>query len=127
MSSVLRKVGTSEDRLRVRFEPAVSTVQLLRVENGTATVITARSLPGVVYSPGSIVHLRFRATGSGTTALSGKVWFDGATEPSAWTIQATDTTAILQGPGGIGVHGYQSGTSTTATALLVDRVRAIRV
>ena len=71
--------------------------------------------------------MRFRATGSGTTVLSGRVWLDGATEPAVWSIQATDTTAILQGPGGVGVHGYQSGTSTTATVLLVDRLRAIRV
>jgi hypothetical protein len=125
VSSVLRKVGTTEYRLRVRLQPTATTLQLMRVVSGAETVIAAQPLSGVVYTPGSVMHLRFRATGSGTTTLSGKVWFDGDVEPASWMIQTTDTTAALQGAGGVGVQAYQSGSSTGPLAVLVERVRAI--
>ena len=35
-------------------------------------------------------------------------------EPLGWTVQATDTYAGLQAPGGIGVIGYLSGSATNA-------------
>ena len=61
-----------------------------------------------------MLHLRFRVTGTGPTALSGKAWFGAAAEPAAWQIQATDATASLQRPGGVGVHVYLSSSATNA-------------
>ncbi|NHB84225.1 hypothetical protein G7085_05190 [Tessaracoccus sp. HDW20] len=54
-----------------------------------------------------------QVTGTGTTALRLKVW-SGATEPTDWTLTATDTTAALQSAGGIGLGTYLSGSSTNA-------------
>ncbi len=47
-------------------------------------------------------RLRFRVTQStpGSTLLQAKVWPEAATEPAAWTIEATDFQAQLQGTAG---------------------------
>jgi hypothetical protein len=50
-------------------------------------------------------------TGTGTTTARIKAW-TGATEPAAWQVTATDSTASLQNAGGVGIRGYV-GTSTT--------------
>ena len=118
VSTVLRKVGNSEYRLRVQLKATSTNVQLQRVVGGVESTVLSQSLPGVVYTPGTAVHLRFRTTGSGTTALAGKVWFGAAPEPAAWTIQANDTSAGLQGPGGVGVHAYISGSATEVPVVM---------
>jgi hypothetical protein len=49
-----------------------------------------------------------------------KVW-KGATEPTAWRLTATDSTAAFQVPGSIGLIGYLSARSTVApVTILVD-------
>ncbi|MDR7382451.1 PKD domain-containing protein [Promicromonospora iranensis] len=63
------------------------------------------TLPGT-YAPGTELRVRMQATGSGTTALRAKVWPAGTSEPAAWQIERTDTTAELQEPGGVGLGGY---------------------
>ncbi|MHB1138737.1 MAG: PKD domain-containing protein [Microthrixaceae bacterium] len=117
ISSVVRKVANSEYRLRAQVKPTSVTVVLQRVVSGTEATITSVNLPTAV-TAGTGVHLRLRATGSGPTALAGKVWFGAAAEPAAWTIQATDATPALQGAGGVGVHAYVSGSSTNMPLVL---------
>ena len=124
LSSVARKVGTSEYRIRVKLQPTTTNLQLNRVVNGVTTVFASVTIPEV-YTAGSVMHVRFRVTGAATTALSGKVWFDGASEPAGWTIQGTDSTGALQDPGRVGIDAYVSGTTTAAMTVLVDRVRSI--
>jgi len=61
------------------------------------------------------------ATPSGTgTLLRAKFWRDGTSEPSSWQVSATDSTAGLQGAGGIGISTYLSSSATTAVTLSVD-------
>jgi PKD repeat protein len=125
LSLAARKVGTTEYRLRAYLR-ASPILQLQRFVNGTETVLATVNLaiPGGAYVPGQIVHLRFRATGAGPTALAGKVWFGAATEPAAWMVQATDATASLQQPGALGVHAYVSSSATnTPTTLTADNLR----
>ena len=95
--------------------------------NGVETVIgSAVTLPGGAVAAGQVLHLRFLVTGTGTTSLSGKAWFDGAAEPSGWQVQATDTTAALQRAGGVGVHVYLSGSATnTPVTVLTDNLTAV--
>ncbi len=126
VSLVVRKVGTTEYRLRAYLRSS-NIVQLLRVVNGTETVISTANLavPGGGYAPGLVVHLRFQAIGTGPSALSGKVWFGAAPEPAGWMIQASDSTSQLQRPGGVGVHAYMSSSATNApVTLTTDNLRA---
>jgi len=54
------------------------------------------------------------------TLLRAKFWRDGTSEPSSWQVSATDSTAGLQGAGGIGISSYLSSSATTAVTLSVD-------
>ena len=110
LSSIARRVGTSEYRLRVKLQPTGTNVQLNRVVNGVTTVFASVNLPDVP-AAGSAIHLRFRVTGGATTSLSGKVWFGAAPEPAGWTATGTDAAGALQSPGGIGVDTYVTGSS----------------
>jgi hypothetical protein len=56
--------------------------------------------------------------GTGTTALSAKLWRAGTTEPAAWGASANDTTASLQAAGSIGLVSYLSGSSTNAPVVV---------
>jgi len=113
LSSVARKVGTSEYRLRVRVRPTVTNLELLRVVSGVETTVASVVLPEI-YTAGTAISMRFRVTGSGSTQLSGKAWFGAAAEPVGWQVQLVDSTVGLQGPGGVGVHAYVASTVTNA-------------
>ena len=117
-SVVLRKVGSTEYRLRIRVAATATYREIMRVVNGTETVLQSQTVSGVRYTAGTPVHLRFRAVGSGTTTLQGRVWFGDEAEPSTWQIQTTDSTAALQAPGGVGVHHYLSGSATNAPIVM---------
>lgn len=117
-SVVLRKIGSTEYRLRVRLTATATYREIMRVLNGSEAVLVSQSISGVRYRAGTPIHLRFRAVGSGTTTLQGRVWFGAEPEPSAWSIQASDSTSALQGPGGVGVHHYLSGSSTNAPIVM---------
>lgn len=78
------------------------------------TLLTGETrVAGLSYTPGQVLHLKLLATGTNPTALSGKVWPDGTTEP-AWQVSTTDSDAALQGPGSAGVWSYLSGQLTDA-------------
>ncbi|MCU1478501.1 MAG: hypothetical protein JWQ64_3194 [Subtercola sp.] len=83
---------------------------------GSATGVT---LGSEVVASGTIVagtklSVRMQVTGTNPTTIKAKVWVAGTPEPTAWTVQATDSYAGLQAPGGIGVIGYLSGSATNA-------------
>jgi hypothetical protein len=60
------------------------------------------------------MHLRVQVFGTDPTTIRAKVWKAGQPEPAAWQLSATDATASLQVPGGIGVSFYLGGTATVA-------------
>jgi hypothetical protein len=112
-SLVVRRIGTSDYRLKLQITATNVTAFLIRTVNGTETIMATQTMPGFVYQPGQVVHVRLRATGTGTTTLQGKVWVDAQPEPTAWMLTATDTTAALQNPGAVGLYTYLSGSATT--------------
>ncbi|HET9893018.1 MAG TPA: hypothetical protein VFQ42_21245, partial [Mycobacterium sp.] len=64
---------------------------------------------------GTAVWIRVEAIGVNPTVLRWKIWQDGTPEPSAWTDSGTDSTAGLQGPGGVGCNAFvSSGTVSPA-------------
>ena len=101
-SLVVRRIGTSDYRLKVRIEATAVTLFLVRTVNGTEVTLANQRIAGLVYQPGQVLRLRLQATGTGTTTLRGRLWVDGATEPTAWNLTTTDTTAALQNPGAVG-------------------------
>jgi hypothetical protein len=101
----VRSVAGAADDLE--FNANSSTAGLVKVGAGT----TVPELAG-----GSWYWLRFEAVGDGTTTiLHGRLWPDGAAEPTTWTLTAPDATAALQGAAGVGVRVTSSSTSQPAT------------
>ena len=103
---------------RVRFEPGgVLRLYLLRGETslGPGAGVIA---PGS-YAAGQKVNVRLSVRGTNPTTLSTKFWKVGTVEPTAWQVQATDSTAALQSAGPVTMRTSLSGSATIAT----DRVR----
>ena len=90
------------------------TLFLVRTVNGAEVTLANQRIPGLVYQPGQVLRLRLQATGTGTTTLRGRLWVDGATEPTTWNLTTTDTTAALQNPGAVGLITYLSSTATNS-------------
>jgi PKD repeat protein len=125
LSLLTRRSGNNDYRVRIKVAPGATSVQLLRNVSGTATTLASQTLTGVNFTAGRVAHFRLRATGSGTTTLQGKVWFDADPEPATWNLTTTDTTAGLQTAGGVGVEYYLSGSATTVPATMyVDNLQA---
>ena len=91
---------------------------LARVVSNVETTLRTVVLPGT-YTPGTVLQVRLDLAGSGTTALNAKAWAAGTAEPAGWQVSATDSSASLQAPGGVGVTVYVSG-SATAVPVRVD-------
>ena len=116
-----RRVDASNDyRLKLRAQAGGAvTAQVVRVVGGTETVIQNRTtVPGLTWNAGEFLKVRFQATGTSPTTLNAKVWKDGTSEPSAWTLTGTDATAALQVAGSFGIWDYLSGTSTNGPLTL---------
>ena len=117
-SAVVRRVGSTDYRLKVRVSATDTTAYLTRTVGGVETVLTTAPLPGVVVAAGDALSLRVQAVGSGATTLNGKVWKVGSPEPGAWTTSTTDSTAGLQSAGAVGLFTYLSGSATNAPVTL---------
>jgi PKD repeat protein len=111
---VSRHVGNTDYYTAVRFvADGRVQLQLTRRVAGVETTLRAITVPGITYTPGTVLQVRFDTGGAGTTTLKAMAWVDGTTEPATWQVTATDTTAALQQPGSIGIVGYVSGSATT--------------
>ncbi len=71
-------------------------------------------IKGLSYTPGMRLRIRFEAVGTTPTTLRAKVWSASASEPTAWAASVTDSTPELQGPGGVGVFTFLSGSATNS-------------
>jgi hypothetical protein len=58
--------------------------------------------------------------GTNPTVLRTRAWRAGTTEPSSWQLIAGDSTAALQGPGGVGLRSYVSSSATTPVVSDLD-------
>jgi PKD repeat protein len=111
-----RVSNNNEYRALVRMQSTGTVaVSLLAYRNSSTSTVIAPEVrvPGTI-APGTPVSVRLQVTGTSPTAIKAKVWVAGTPEPAAWTVQATDSTASLQAPGGVGLVGYISGSATNA-------------
>lgn len=94
--------------------------------NGAETTIqAATTIAGLNYAVGDKLVLRLQVTGTSPTTIRARVWELGSPEPATWQRSITDTTAALQGPGGVGFASYLSGTANNAPlTVLLDNLKA---
>jgi PKD repeat protein len=114
-------VGSGDYRSVVRFiaDGRVS-VRLGRADAaGAETILRPDTIvPGLTYGPTDRLQTRVQVTGSNPTTLRTKVWKVGTTEPVAWLLTVTDTTASLQPAGATGLVTYLSSSATNAPIVL---------
>jgi PKD repeat protein len=90
------------------------TVTLGRNVGSTQTVLQTQTVSGLSVAAGDRLNIRAQATGTSPTTFRAKVWKVGTTEPSAWMVSVTDSTASLQAAGAVGLGTYLSGSATNA-------------
>jgi PKD repeat protein len=98
----------------VRFVPNGSVAAKLVRLVGTQSLLATVTVPGLTHQPGDTFHVRAQVTGMSPTTIRAKVWKVGTPEPSSWTVNATDSTAGLQAPGGIGLRAELGSNATNA-------------
>lgn len=117
---------TSGYRAKVRID-ASGSVQLSLAKvaaNGANTDLATSETTLSGATSGRTIMVRAEASGTSPTTLSARMWFEGDPEPSGWQVRTTDNTAGLQGPGGVGVYTYLSGSAGAPAEVRLDRVFA---
>lgn len=107
--------GAGEYRAKIKYRAdGRPSVTLIRTNAaGAETSLRADTLPpGLTYSAGEQLSVRFQVIGNGTTTLRAKIWKTGTTEPAAWLSTASDTTSNMQAAGSVGIFTYLSGSAT---------------
>jgi len=99
--------GTSAYSLtvRVRQDDKVE-LYIARIVDGVSTNLRGLTLSSFGYQAGEKVNVVFDVKGSGTTQMDAWVWRDSTPKPTVASISASDTTAGLQGAGGVGLKFY---------------------
>jgi PKD repeat protein len=109
-----RAAAGQEYQVRIRFlntgQIKVAITRHDSVANGEWLIGSEVALP-TPYTAGTPLNVRLQVYGTSPTTLKAKVW-TGATEPTAWTVSQSDSTAALQVPGSVGLSTYLSGSAT---------------
>jgi PKD repeat protein len=112
-----RRISSTLDyRANVRITNANKVTVSLGALQGSSTANSLSNtitVPGTL-SAGEVIHVRMQTFGSQSTTIRAKVWLGSASEPSSWTVSATDGYAGLQAPGSVGLTAYLSSSSTNA-------------
>ena len=130
-SLVLRSTGTSSLATEYRALASVGSdgnVQLYWRKSVVGKVTTlALVSTGLTVAPGKSYVLRARAIGSDPTTLELKLWPQAMTEPSGWTLAATDSEPRLQQAGAIGVHVLESAKRAALATVRLNQLTATAV
>lgn len=126
-SAVQRKSSTQLYTAKVQYSSTgAPTLTLVRQVGSTETTLASLRL-GTTPAANQMLHLRFEAEGTSPVRLRARTW-TGATEPTAWTLTASDATVGFQTPTvGVGISAYVSSTATAAATVLVDRLEVSRL
>jgi hypothetical protein len=113
---VARQSAANVDyRARVRVAADGSVRLALVSRSGSTTDVAIGSevlVSGLTVAPGTALKVRFRAVGSGSTALAARVWAASGTEPVDWQRTGTDSTAAQQAAGAVGLAVTVSASNT---------------
>ncbi|MBE7190348.1 MAG: hypothetical protein INR67_18815, partial [Jatrophihabitans endophyticus] len=115
-----RRISASKDvRVRLLLEHDGDVQATLIGHDGSSN--TALSKTVTVTPPAKSngrVHVELVVTGTSTTTVEAKVWADGTSKPSDWTVSGQTSVAALQHAGSVGVASYLPRANIRATASL---------
>jgi PKD repeat protein len=112
-----RIAGAGDYRAKVRYTSngAVSlSLQRTNSANAETAIAAETQVSGITMAAGQQLLVRVQVTGTSPTTIRARVWKAGTTEPTTWQKTASDSTAGLQVPGGVGLYFYLSGSATNA-------------
>lgn len=120
--SVLGRVnGSSSYRAKIRYLAGGAVTLALIRYTGSEVALASANLPGLTVTPGQFLRLKLELDGSGPTTVRAKLWPREQSEPSAWTVSAVDSTAVLQTSGSLGVDVYTSSAASAPAIAVFDR------
>ncbi|MFD5277952.1 PKD domain-containing protein [Pseudarthrobacter sp. NPDC058362] len=122
-----RVPGSGEYRAKLQLTSTGSVnLSLVRAtSSGAETTLTGGTVAGLNYAVGDRLGIRLQVTGTSPTTVRARVWELGTAEPAMWQRTVTDSTAVLQVPGSVGIMTYLSGSATNAPlTVLIDDLRA---
>ena len=123
-----RRVGVNlEYRARVRFTPTGAVfVGVTRLEGTASEVLIGEAqVPGLTYTPGTVLQVRVRTVGTAPTQLAVTAWPATSAEPTTPSVVRTDSTASLQAAGGFALSAYLSAAATAPVNVRVSAFRAV--
>ena len=94
------------------------TLDLKSKVGGSETTLRSITVPGLTYTAGMQLQVRFQVTGTSPTVLRAKVWNTAGAEPADWLASASDATSGLQSVGSVGLITYLSGSATNGPVTL---------
>ncbi len=109
-------------RLRMQIYPGggVGLAQI-KAANGAWSASPNQIVPGLTYTPGQYLNVRYQVVGINPTTLRAKVWADGTQEPADWHMSLIDSEAVLQATGSVGFKFFnRNGSNTTITYSMDD-------
>lgn len=121
---VLRSRAGDGDEYRATTKVTSSggvTISLGASVDGSEQKLASQTVAGLTYAAGDRLSIRVSTTGANPTTVRMKVWKSGTTEPTAWNLEPTSSTAELQDGGGLGMRYYVSSSATNGPGeLLVE-------
>ncbi|WP_456600671.1 PKD domain-containing protein, partial [Blastococcus sp. SYSU DS0616] len=125
-----RRVASGEEyrvRVRVLADGRVA-LALSRLTGGTEAFPGGEVfVPGLTWTEGTSLLARVEVSGTGSTAITGRVWAEGAPEPEDPQLTATDSTPALQAAGSVGLTAHRPASTTAATAVRVSSFQVLPV
>lgn len=113
---VARAPDTSNGYLcRVEFSTTQQVIVSVRKRVAATETLISSTTTALTHAAGTRFRVRFQLVG---TALRAKVWLDGSTEPSAWTVDTTDSA--LSAAGQIGMRGILSTSNTNVLPVVAS-------
>jgi hypothetical protein len=88
--------------------------------NSSETVIgTEVRVTGLNLAANSYIRVRVQVQGTSPTTIRMRAWADGSAEPNTWQYTGTNSLALLQGPGSVGLRAY-TGSALTNGPIVVS-------
>ena len=126
--SLIGRRVSSGNTYAVKMQVNPSGAVLLRLTRrigGTETVLAGPlTVPGLTYTAGLRVSLRIQVTGTSPSVVRARVWNSATSEPAAWQLSTSDSSAGLQLAGAVGAVGYAP-PATTNTPIRASFTRFV--
>lgn len=111
--------GGSQTTYQARVRIESGNVIRLRIQRDETELGGSSYVHPNAYTANTKMYLVLEVSGTNPTLIRAKFWLDGETEPTSWTLSATDSTSTGQGAGDIGLRGNlttsAAGNSRTVT------------